>query len=406
MEVVFVSGSRADWRLVEPMLRTAEQTAGLRPQLILTGSHLSARHGHTADHVRAAGFEPLAEIPVLEAHDTPANVTAATGKVVSEIGRVLAKRRVDWLVVVGDRYESFAAGVAATMLGIPLAHVAGGETDVATNQDGNLRNALTKLAQLHCVANATARERLLALGEEAWRIFETGLPSLDQLTSEARPRRLLEEAKLVARDEPFALVSFLPVTLEAKAADRHLDALLSALERTSLRKLWVLSNADAGGDRLDARIRIWGEQRSDVVLTPALSPELYATALKHADLYIGNSSSGVIETPIFGTPSVIVGRRQQGRELAANVSVVVDPDAGQLARAIKDASQRQRVSEPSPFGDGHAAPRICAALEDLRGCEDLLAKRLVPRAHANEHNAASAVTNEPELSLSSPRGGL
>ena len=399
MEVAFVSGSRADWRLVEPMLRVAEQHPAVRPHLILTGSHLSARHGRTADAIRESGFEPLAEIPILGDEDTPANITQATGQAVSAIGQVLSQQSVDWVVVVGDRYESFAAGVAATMLGIPLAHVAGGETDVSTNQDGNLRNALTKLAQLHCVANTTACERLLALGEEAWRIFETGLPSLDQLANDAGPRRLLEAAELVGVDQPFALVSFLPVTLEEQRADRHLEALLAALEATPMHKLWVLSNADAGGDRMDARIRAFAALRNDITLTSALSPELYATALKHAELYIGNSSSGVIETPIFGTPSLIVGRRQQGRELAVNVDVLPDPDSKQLRRAIKRALQRPRIPGDSPFGDGHAAPRILAALEELQTHEDLLSKRLMIHSPTCARCHALGISHEPEFSL-------
>jgi UDP-hydrolysing UDP-N-acetyl-D-glucosamine 2-epimerase len=397
MDVVFISGSRADWRLVEPLVRTAQAQPTLTASLVLTGSHLSGRHGQTAKWVCEAGIKPLAEIPILSEADTAANVTTATGTAVIEIGHVLAERNPDWVVVVGDRYESFAGGLAATMLGIPLAHVAGGETDESTNQDGNLRNALSKLAQVHFVANRAARERVLVLGEEPWRVIETGLPSLDQLAGSAGLRSTLEHAGLIPQRAKFALVSFLPVTLEADQAERDLEALLGAFDETSLHKLWVLSNADAGGDQLDARILEWAKGRSDVTLSPALSLEQYATALKHAALYIGNSSSGVIESPIFGTPSIIVGRRQQGRAASANVTVIDVPDAESIGVAIRKALHSSRTAGVSPFGDGQAAPRICKALVQLRNREDLMRKRLIVReVDRSAANGRGSISQERE----------
>lgn len=380
MKIVFVSGSRADWRLVQPMLTAAQGTPHVFAELILTGTHLSNRHGHTGAHVRAAGFQPLAQIEILTQEDSPAAITRATGKAVADIGQVLAQHPCDWVVVVGDRYESFAAGLAATMLGISLLHVAGGETDVATNQDGNLRNALTKLAQAHCVANEMAHERLLSLGEEPWRISITGLPSLDQLESDAGDRSLLEQSGWIPLNKPFILASFLPVTLEAEAAAQHLETMLSALEAIDLPKLWVLSNADAGGDQLDARISEWARRCGDVILSPALTPEQYATALKHAAAYVGNSSSGAIESPIFGTPSVIVGRRQQGRAVASNVTVLSEPDSIELTHCIREALAEDRTPVASPFGDGHAAPRIIDFLQQMHDRSDLISKRLIVRS--------------------------
>ncbi|MBN2446088.1 MAG: UDP-N-acetylglucosamine 2-epimerase, partial [Phycisphaerae bacterium] len=291
----------------------------------------------------------------------------------------LCEQRPAWVVVTGDRYESFGAAVAATMLGIPLAHVAGGETDVATNQDGNLRNAMTKLAQLHFVANDVAADRVRALGEEPWRVRVVGLPSLDNLLATPAERSLLEANSLAPPGMPFVLVSFLPVTLHPVQSQQHLRILLEALSSIGgAHKLCVLSNADSGGDEHDALIRRWAAGRPDVSLSAALSAEQYTAALRHCACYVGNSSSGVIETPVFGTPSVIVGIRQSGRARAANIVDEMEPTVASLSLAI----QRQIEHGPfanvrSPFGDGHAAQRICHSLAECADAEDLMSKHLV-----------------------------
>jgi len=360
------------------MLRAARDWPGLNPALFVTGSHLSRRHGRTLDHICRAGWEPTACVEIVETVDTPLAVTRATGRAVVGLAEAFSANTLDWVVVTGDRYESFAAGVAATMLGLPLAHVAGGETDVATNQDCNLRNALTKLAQVHFVAHETARARVLSLGEEDWRVHVVGLPSLDEIALAAAPQTAPLDAGLVPPHTDFLLVSYLPVTLRPTEATKHLDALLAALARCEgMHKLFVLSNADAGGAELDRRIRAWAAGRHDVTLAPALEPDVFLAAIRDCRCFVGNSSSGVIETPAFGTPAVIVGSRQDGRPRAANVLDVPDPTAAALHGAIQRQCAHGRYRDvQSPWGAGGSAMRICRLLGELRGRPDLLAKRV------------------------------
>lgn len=391
MIVAFVTGSRSEWRLIRPLLDAARASKTLTPRLVVTGAHLSARHGETVRLIRADGHEPDECVPILEIHDTPDAIARATGRAVLGCADALTRLAPAWTVVAGDRYESFAAGVAATMLAIPLAHIAGGETDVATNQDCNLRNALTKLAQAHFVSHELAARRVIALGEETWRVRVVGLPSLDGLATQAATfADLCSAAGLPAdclpRRHPrdatgrrFVLASFLPVTLEREKTRTHLDILLAALdEQADVHKLIVLSNADADGDALDSVIRAWAYGRSDVSLAPALSAEHYAAALRDCGCYVGNSSSGVIEAPLLGTPAVIVGTRQSGRPLTGGTRCLSSPTLDALTRAIRD--QLNPAAEypiESPYGDGRAAPRICAALSELRGDPRLMCKRLI-----------------------------
>ncbi len=388
MRIAFVTGSRSDWGLVAPMLRAASTPGDLTPLLIVIGSHLSRRHGHSINAIRDAGWEPAVCVDSCEPDDSPASITRMTGRTIAALADALEQMAPDWVVVTGDRFDAFAAATAATTMAVPLAHVAGGETDLATNIDGNLRNAMTKLAALHFVAHDAAAERVLAMGEEQWRVHTVGLPSLDGFEKRAASAEALVAEGLVppspggATPRPFILASYFPVTMLLVDSRRLLDVWLSALSRIDdHHKLIVTTNADLGADECERVIRDWAKGRSDVTVAASLDNALYLSALKHCDCYVGNSSSGVIESPVFGTPAVIVGARQEGRPRAANVLRLIQPSAESLAEAVIGQIERGRYPGIiSPFGDGRASERICEILTGLRSRPDLMLKRLVAPA--------------------------
>ena len=388
MKIALVTGSRSDWGLVEPMLRAASARDDLTPLLIAIGSHFSRRHGHSIDAIRAAGWEPAACVDACEPSDSPASITRVTGRTIAALADTFEQTAPDWVVVTGDRFDAFAAATAATTMGVPLAHVAGGETDLATNIDGNLRNAMTKLAALHFVAHHAAAERVLAMGEEGWRVHTVGLPSLDGLENRTASAEALVAEGLVppspggAGPRRFVLASYFPVTMQLAESRRMLDVWLSALSRIGdHHKLIVTTNADLGADECERIVRGWAKARSDVTVAASLDNALYLSALKHCDCYVGNSSSGVIESPVFGTPAVIVGARQEGRPRADNVVRLIQPSAESLAKAVAGQLEHGRYRViVSPFGDGRASERICRTLTELRGRPDLMLKRLVSPA--------------------------
>ncbi|MBK8914670.1 MAG: UDP-N-acetylglucosamine 2-epimerase (hydrolyzing) [Phycisphaerales bacterium] len=387
MSVLIVTGSRADWRLVEPVV----VAAGAEAQLLVTGTHLSARHGATVREIESAGHAIAARVPILFDTDSALNVARATALCVSGCAEAMARINPRWVLVAGDRYESFAAGVAATMMGISLAHLGGGETDVSTNQDCNLRNALTRLAQLHFVGHELAARRLRAMGEEAWRIHVVGLPSLDGIAEQAADFAALAAAAGLPADvgprgsgagRRLVLSSFLPVTLRAEQAERDLRAMLAALGALDVvHKLIVLSNGDAEGDRIDARTRAWAKGRADATLVAALPPSIYLAALRDAGCYVGNSSSGVTEAPALGCPAVIVGERQEGRATAASTVILRRPSAEDIQAAVRAALSSSRgVQDDGPYRAGGAAPRMVALLKRFADDPRLLSKRLVEDA--------------------------
>lgn len=388
MRIALVTGSRSDWGLVEPLLRDASARRDLTPLLIVIGSHFSRRHGHSIDAIRSAGWQPAACIDAREPDDSPASITRTTGRTIAALADTFEQTAPDWVVVTGDRFDAFAAATAATTLAVPLAHVAGGETDLATNIDGNLRNAMTKLAALHFVAHDTAAERVLAMGEEPWRVHTVGLPALDGLENRTASAEALVADGLMpaspggAAPRPFVLASYFPVTMQLGDSRRLLDVWLSALSRVDdHHKLIVTTNADLGADECERIIRAWAKGRSDVTVAASLDNALYLSALKHCDCYVGNSSSGVIESPVFGTPAVIVGSRQEGRPRADNVERLIQPSAESLAAAVTAQIEHGRYRAiVSPFGDGRASERICEALVELRRRTDLMLKRLMSPA--------------------------
>ncbi len=389
LKLGFITGSRSEWPLIEPIFRAARERPDLDARLIVAGSHLSDRDGRSVDAIRAAGFEPDVCIEPNEARHAPCDIARATGRMLAGFADWFDVMTLDWVVVAGDRYEAFAAASAASILGLPIAHVAGGETDVATNYDGNLRNAITKLAHVHFVANRLAAARVLATGEEPWRVKPTGLPSLDGLDRRGVSRDELIDGGLIPEDGPFILASYFPVTMQPAESRRLLDVWLEALGLVEAHKVIILANADAGADEYAAAIKAWAANRKDASLAASLPVSVYLGALREAACYAGNSSSGLIETPLLGTPAVMVGTRQQGRAAGANAVVLPNPTVEELAAAIREqVAHGPWPGRASPWGDGAASGRICEHLVVMRTNPDLLIKRIAgAQAEARRHES-------------------
>ena len=299
------------------------------------------------------------------AGDSMASIARAAGSVVSAI-------QPDICLVTGDRLDMFPAAMATIPFNLPLGHLHGGEVTEGAIDD-RLRHATTKLAHLHFVSSTDAAVRVNRLGEEAWRIHITGAPSLDHL----RRQVILDEAEFAEKfgmvdTAGLRLVTVHPETNSAVPA-APLDAVLSALDTEPAPTLLTAPNSDPGGAAMRARLTTFAETRPWAVYRETLGAHLYANALHRAVMMIGNSSSGIIEAPLFGLPVVNVGGRQRGRLRTEIVDCAAE--TGAVVAAMRRAgATRRRVRHVSPYGDGHAAPRIAAVLADLPPREILLAK--------------------------------
>ena len=364
-----VTVSRSDYGHLRPVLEALRRAPDLELLLLVAGMHLASEFGLTVRDIEADGFPISARVEMLGGGDTPEAVAAATGRGVAGFGEAFARLRPDVVVVLGDRFEMLAAAVAALPFALPVAHIHGGEVSEGA-MDNQIRHAITKLAHLHFASAEPHARRIAAMGEEPWRIHTVGAPGLDRLaTTEPLPRAALARELGLPEAGPWLLVTFHPVTLEYRDTAAHIDELLAALEKTDGFIVITYPNADTSGRAIIDRIEEFaGRHPRRCRLAKSLGERLYLSLLRHADLMIGNSSSGLIEAPSFGLPVVNVGSRQRGRLRGANV-IDVEPLREDILRGIEAAQAlpfrvRARAAA-NPYGDGHAAPRIVEILRSV-----------------------------------------
>lgn len=360
--IVYLSGTRADFGLMEATLRRIDATPDLQLQLAVTGTHLSAQHGHTVDEIRASGLRIALELPVDVLTRTGASMALAIADVVRGLTPFLERDRPDALLLLGDRGEMLAGAIAALHVGVPVFHLHGGERSGTVDEP--VRHAISKLASYHLVATEGARERLLRMGEDADRIHVTGAPGLDGLEQLASaPREECLAALGLPAGSDFALALFHPVVQQAAEASAQTRALLQALRALGLPVLWLDPNADAGSrgilDALAGEALPPGSRRLQHLARP-----LFCAAMRHCAVMVGNSSSGIIEAGSFGTPVVNVGSRQHMREHGPNV-VDVGTQAGAIAAALQAQRRHGRWPCENPWGDGRAGARIARLLATL-----------------------------------------
>src|SRR6266850_1921802 len=374
-----VTVSRSDYGHLRPVLEGIRRAPDLELVLFVAGMHLDANFGSTAREIEADGFVIAERIAMLEPGDSPEAIATSTGRGVEGFARAFARRRPDLVVVLGDRFEMLAAAVAALPFALPVAHIHGGEVSEGA-MDNQIRHAITKLAHLHFASAEPHARRIAAMGEEPWRIHTVGAPGLDRLaTTEPLSRAALARELGLPEAGPWLLVTFHPVTLEYRDTAAHIDELLAAIEKTDGFIVITYPNADTSGRLIVERIEEFaGRHPRRCRLARSLGERLYLSLLGHADLMIGNSSSGLIEAPSFGLPVVNVGARQRGRLRGANV-IDVEPSREDILRGIEAAQApafRARArAAANPYGDGRAAPRIVEVLRAIPIDARLVQKR-------------------------------
>lgn len=366
--ICVVTGSRADYGLLTGLMREIAADPALVLQVVATGSHLSPRFGHTVDAIRADGYKVDAEVPLDLADDSRFAIAKAAGQALSGMAEAFERLQPEVVVVLGDRYEIFAAAGAALLLGIPIAHIHGGELTLGAVDDA-LRHAVTKMASLHFAAAHDYARRIAQMGEPSERIFEVGAPGIDLMRAIA-----FSDAQALGADlglplfNPLLLVTYHPVTKRADDEGAALDELLAALERLQDARIVITGvNADAGNQVVSERMEAFAKRHSDrVSLHASLGQVRYLSAMRLSAAVIGNSSSGVIEAPALGIPTVNIGARQNGRLKAYSV-IDCPEDAEAIFNAVKkalDPSFRASiVGQPLPYGHGGAARLMKDALK-------------------------------------------
>lgn len=378
-KICVVTGSRAEYGLLYWLLKEIQADPRLQLQLIVTGMHLSPQFGLTVKQIEADGFVLDARVEILLSSDTAVGVAKSMGLGVMGFAEALDRLRPDILVVLGDRFEIFAAAQAAMVARIPIAHIHGGELTEGLIDEA-IRHSLTKMSHLHFVATEDYRKRVIQLGESPQHVWNVGATGVDAI----RRMRLLDRGELSAATgldltTPYFVVTYHPVTLADEQADCGARALFAALERFPRHKIVVTgANADTGNGAVSREIESFSAAHPGRVFSCiSLGQSRYLSALSHADAVLGNSSSGLIEAPVLGVPTVNVGDRQRGRVRAATVIDVADNEQAiveGIVKALTPGFRAECRDAECPFGDGHSAEQIVKVLGEYP-LEGLLIKR-------------------------------
>lgn len=375
--IAVVTSSRADYGHLYWPLTDLSQHPDVNLKIVAMGPHLSPEFGSTVREITKDGFEIDACIECLLSSDSDVGMAKTIGLATLSLADYFGKTRPDLLLLIADRYEMLAPASVALALRIPIAHIEGGEISEGAIDDA-VRNALTMMSHIHFTSTFAARERVIGMGEEEWRVHRAGAPSLDHLRrTRLLDRRQVEEKLSLSLDKPTILVAYHPVTI-ARDTTREADALFDSLDAIPGQILFCYPNADAGSRVLIDRTKQFLALRADGRVFTNLDAVTYWSLLRCVTMLVGNSSSGIMETASFGLPTVNVGLRQQGRERAPNV-IDASPDVLSILEGVQKAKSlefRQSLEGmTNPYGDGLASEKIVRILTTIPLTQDLLMKR-------------------------------
>ena len=375
--IAVVTTSRADYSHLYWPLHDLSHHPDVELQLIAMGPHLSPEFGNTIREIERDGLQVAARVECLLSSDTDVGMAKTIGVATLSLADCLGQMRPDLLLLIADRYELLAPASVALALRIPIAHIEGGEISEGAIDDA-VRNALTKIAHIHFTSTLAACDRVIALGEEAWRVHRAGAPSIDHLRRDTLlTREQLQQQLGLELEDRTMVVAYHPVTI-ARDTTREADELFAALLEVPGQILFCYPNADAGSRELIARTEQFLADRTDARVFVNLPALTYWSLLRQAGLMAGNSSSGIMETPSFALPTVNVGMRQQGRERARNILDAAPNRADILAKvalASSDEFRRSLAGMQNPYGDGHASETIVRVLTTVSLGEGLLIKK-------------------------------
>ncbi len=379
--LVVVTGTRAEYGLLRPVLRKLLENPEIEVRLVVTGAHLSREYGYTAGEIEADGMPIDVRLniliqPVPEGREGTARRTAIA---LEGFLGYFSRRRPTAVLLLGDRYEMLAAGEAAALLNIPVAHISGGDVTFGADDDW-FRHCLTKMAKLHFVSCEAYRQRVIRMGEDPWRVHNVGgLGDENVRNTKLLSREALNETLHLPPQATLGLVTFHPETAKDLPADKQVNALLGALACfPGVFWLFTAANADAGGEEINRRARAFCETSKAAAFVPSLGMLRYLSAMKHAAVVVGNSSSGVVESPSLGTPTVDIGERQAGRVTAANVihcGQSQDEIENAIRTALTPAFNAQAHQVRSPYNGGDTAAQIARVLAGALAAEQLAAPK-------------------------------
>lgn len=361
--ICIITGTRAEYGLLCPLIKKINEDDQFNLQLLVTGMHLSPEFGLTYKQIKEAGYKIDEKVEILLSSDTSIGISKSMGLAIISFSEVFDRLKPDMVVVLGDRYEIFSAVSVANISRIPVCHLHGGETTEGAF-DENLRHSITKMSYLHFTSTEEYRKRVIQLGESPDRVFNVGAIGIENIKKmNLLSKEELERSINFKLDKKYAIVTFHPVTLENNTAKNQFKELLLVLDKIKdLKVIFTKANSDTDG-------RIINNMIDEFVLTDkerfisftSMGSLRYLSAIKYSDIVIGNSSSGIVEVPSFNKPTINIGDRQKGRIQAKSI-INCKPVKNDIEKAIERALSNEFLENikdvKNPYGDGNVSDKV------------------------------------------------
>lgn len=366
--ISIVTATRAEYGLLKPIIAKLNEVEEFDVRIVATGAHLSPEFGLTYKEIEKDGFVIDEKIEILLSSDTPSSISKSMGLAMISFADYFEKLNPDLLIVLGDRYETLAVVSAAMNHRIPIAHLYGGETTEGAI-DESIRHAITKLSYLHFTSTDEYRKRVIQLGEHPERVYNVGAIGIENILKENLLRKEeLENELNISLSKPYAVVTFHPVTLENNCSEKQIEALLEVCKKDKrLDFIFTKANADAEGRIINQFIDRYAKESNNIYAFTSLGMRRYLSVLKYCKMVIGNSSSGLLEAPSFGIPTVNIGDRQKGRLQASSV-INCEPIQGSIHRAmdlaLSDKFAQKAKKTVNPFGNGDTSNKVVKVIKE------------------------------------------
>lgn len=379
-KVLVVTGTRAEYGLLYWTMKEIQNDKELQLQLVVTGNHLVKDYGYTVEQIIKDGFIIDEEIDMIINSEKKSSIVKSMGIEMIHMAQCFDRLKPDILLILGDRYETFIAATCAMMMNIPIAHMNGGESTEGA-VDEQIRHAITKMAHIHFPGAEDYKQKIIQMGEEPWRVHNVGQAGIENI----KRLKLFEKFELekelnISFDKPIFLITYHPVTLDIENIENQINDLLCALKEFSGKYIFTYPNADFGSKIIIDKINSFVKHNNNAYIYHSLGQKRYLSLLKYADVMIGNSSSGIIEAPIFKIPVVNIGDRQKGR-LRSNNIIDVGYSKKEIVKGINKALYDEAFKEglqciENVYGSGNVSRSIVDIVKSISIDKKLLSKKL------------------------------
>ena len=370
-KIAVVTATRAEYGLLMPVIRELRkfESEEFKTELLVTGTHLSEKYGMTIQEIEKDGLRIDHRMPISVKSDSELDISKNQAEALVKFTELFSHKKYNAVVLLGDRYEILAAAIAAGNTRTPVFHLCGGDTTEGA-LDEWIRHSITKISYLHFVTNEKSRNRVIQLGEDPKRVFNYGSTSIDNILHVADMNKEEALASVGLPNCKYAMCTYHPVTMEAVSdIEEQMDIFLDAIkEFPTIQFIVTKSNADHGGAQINALLDEEATQIDNLQVFASLGIKRYLSLRKYSEFVLGNSSSGIIETPAFHVPTVNVGDRQRGRlQSASIINCVADKDSIVKAIDIALSDEHRKICKAvvSPYGDGRAAEQIAKKVMKL-----------------------------------------